>query len=95
MSEANATLPTSEELAWCRSRVDAGGCLGKKQLAKVFAALDDAEKRAALGATAVRERSRFIHVLRFYGDVAAYESGQIEADAGEFARQVLPSEVEE
>lgn len=46
MSKEKSKLPTPAELNFYRSKVETGSHIGTRQLAAVFAALDDAEGRA-------------------------------------------------
>ena len=46
MSRKIKKLPTPEDLAFYRSKIETGSFIGKNQLAAVFAALDNAEARA-------------------------------------------------
>ena len=46
MNRNTKKLPTPEELAFYRSKIETGSFIGKNQLAAVFVALDDATDRA-------------------------------------------------
>lgn len=55
MSKSSPKLPTPEELALYRGKIATGSHIGSRQLAAVFAALDDANARAEAAETRVRD----------------------------------------
>lgn len=55
MSKTTPKLPTPEELEFYRGKIETGSFIGPRQLASVFAALDDATARAEAAEKRVRD----------------------------------------
>lgn len=65
--------PTPEQLAEYRSKAVSGQHIGKNQLAQVFMALDDAERRAAMSGSLVNELKSLVSILDRIDEKSAYE----------------------
>lgn len=62
MSKKAPKLPTDTELAFYRSKIETGAHIGTRQLAAVFATLDDAVARASEAETRLKLAEGLLHM---------------------------------